>query len=128
MEAPVIVYKTKADYISNVPVLMDSKKEIIISYPDPVDVFYNGELAIPTRLIDGYLLDNRGIGVNSVFTSFTYEEYSKLKQVPGIETLKRSIMDKDPILEMYNCGSRSNFKKKLDQLIKSNFAGCKRLK
>ncbi|MDD4214166.1 MAG: hypothetical protein PHR81_05090, partial [Bacteroidales bacterium] len=46
----VIIYKTKNDYYEKVPVTLSADKESIVSYPDIMDVFYQGELAYPTHL------------------------------------------------------------------------------
>ena len=105
-----IVYKTKADYSKYVPVTLSEDKSHIVSYPAPQDVFYEGKLAIPTQLHHGYLLDNRGVTVNSCFIKITYEEYSKLPQSPSPDDLYKLIIDKNPFTEMYDLGARSDFK------------------
>ncbi len=120
---PTVVYKTKNDYRKNVPITLSDDKTKVVSYPAPTDVFYNGQLAYPSELINGYLLDNRGISVNTVFTKYTYEEYSKLKATPDLETFLKSIIDKDPFVEIYNCGNRYRFKDVVPELnneIKNN--------
>lgn len=125
-----IVYRTVRDYHKNVPVLMDEQKKNIISYPAPMDVFYKDVLAFPTPLRNGFWLDNRGVNQNVVFTSFTYEEYSKLSSAPDLETLKSKIIDYYPLLEMYECGFRADYKdevKELNAIIEAGFPGCKRL-
>lgn len=125
-----IVYKTVRDYHLNVPVLMDAQKQHIISYPAPSDVFYKGDLALPTPLENGFWLDNRGIGENVVFTSYTYGEYSKQESAPDLETLKAKIVDFYPLLEMYDCGFRSDYVEEvveLNEIIRSGFPNCKRL-
>ena len=114
----VIIYKTKGDYFDKVPVILNDGKNAIIAYPGPKDVFYNGILALPTKLKDGYLLDNRGINKNVVFINFTYEEYSKLKEAPLISDMLKMIIDKNPITEMYNCGSRYQYKEIVNDLNK----------
>ncbi len=101
--APVIIYKTNADFYNNVPVMLNDAKTDIVSYPDIVDVFYNGRLAYPTRLEDGYLLDNRGVSKNTAFLKYTYEEYSKLAATPTKEELLKMIVNKNPLTELYNC-------------------------
>jgi hypothetical protein len=80
-------------------------------------VYRAGKLAYPTPLADGYLLDNRGVGVNSVFLKLTYEEYSKLAQVPSLAEMQAMILDKDPFLRIYNLGTRSRFK---DEVVEIN--------
>lgn len=119
---PCIVYKTKADYNNYVPVILSENKSKIISYPDIKDVYFKGELAYPTQLTDGYLLDNRGIGPDVAFLKYTYEAYSKLDRTPTADELMNNLLDKDPVKEMYDCGSRSHFAdpvKELNALIKS---------
>ncbi|MFZ4401621.1 MAG: hypothetical protein ACOYO1_16440 [Bacteroidales bacterium] len=112
--APVIIYKTNADFYSNVPVILNDEKTDIVSYPDVKDVFYNGQLAYPTRLENGYLLDNRGIAKNVAFLKYTYEAYSKLQSTPSKEQLMDMIISKDPLRELYNC---HKFQKKNIQMI-----------
>ncbi|NVN95267.1 MAG: hypothetical protein HXX18_08300 [Bacteroidetes bacterium] len=101
--APVIIYKTNADYYNNVSVILSDDRKDIVSYPDIKDVYYNGQLAYPTRLENGYLLDNRGIGKNVAFLSYTYDEYSKLVKTPSKEELITKIISKEPLSELYIC-------------------------
>lgn len=115
--APVaIIYKTKADYSKNVPVTLSEDKSKIVSYPAPQDVYFRGVLAYPTQLARGFLLDNRGITVNSAFLKLTYEEYSKLGQVPSTDDLYKLIIDKDPITEMINLGTRRRFTNETEEI------------
>ncbi len=126
-----VVYQTTKDYANLVPVIMDSEKKKIVSYPAPTDVFYRGVLAKPTALKNGYLLDNRGINENVVFLNYTYEEYSHLPEAPSLDEMLFRIVDKYPLKELINCGLRSQYKdeiKELNALIDANFAGCKRIK
>jgi hypothetical protein len=125
-----LVYKTAKDYIKNVPVIMNSEKTEIISYPAPSDIYFKGKFAYPTHLINGYLLDNRGIGSNVAFLVYTYEEYAALKEVPDKNFLLDKILDKKPLTELWNCGPRtydSDEINKLNSLIKRNFPNCKQL-
>lgn len=125
-----IVYKTTKDYSDLVPVIMNSERTQIVSYPAPSDIYYKGELAKPTVLKGGYLLDNRGINKNVAFTSYTYEEYSKLKNTPSIDVLLSRIVDKYPLTEMINCGIRSQYTDEvngLNQLIDIHFLGQRKI-
>lgn len=125
---PTIVYKTNSDYYHNVPVQLNSDGTIA-SYPDPSDLTIGGELAYPTRLEDGYLLDNKGISTNVAFIEMTYEEYSKLGKAPSTDELQSMVIDEKPLKEMYNCGLRSKFNdpvKEINAVIKEG--GKKALK
>lgn len=127
--APAIVYKTRADYRNFVPVTLNSDRNAIQSYPAPSDVYYNGQLAIPTELANGYLLDNRGINAQSAFLNITYEEYSQLKEI-SLDFLWQRIKDATPLLELYHCGNRSELKnevEELNQIILQQFKGCKEI-
>ncbi len=110
VNAPLVIYKTKKDYSNNIPVILNEAKDKIISYPAIGDIYFNGEIAYPIALENGFLLDNLGINTNSVFTSYTFEEYSKLQKVPTIKEFMDRIIDKDPFSEIYNCGKRVDFK------------------
>jgi hypothetical protein len=127
---PVIVYKTSKDYSRNVPVMMNEDKTQIVSYPHPNDIYFNGSLAYPTPLEKGYLLDNRGIGLNVAFLDFTYEQYAAFKDVPERSMLLGHIIDKNPLSELWNCGTQSQEKDEpaeLNSLIEKGFPGCKQL-
>ena len=115
----VIIYKTKADYFNNVPVTLSDDKSKIVSYPGIKDIFYKGDLAYPTKLNNGFLLDNRGIDNNTAFLKYTYEQYSKLEATPTSDELLANILDKDPIAEIYNCGSKYDYKDLVTELNKA---------
>ncbi|MCX6233157.1 MAG: hypothetical protein NT175_00315 [Bacteroidetes bacterium] len=120
---PTLIYKTKKDYYNNVPVILSADKSKIVNYPAISDVYFKGVLAYPFQLADGYLLDNRGINENTAFLKYTYEEYSKLKELPKLTDLYSFIIDKEPFVELYNCGNRYRFKDEiaeLNEIIKSN--------
>jgi len=106
----VIIYKTTKDYSQLVPVTLSEDKMSVESYPDVKDVYFNGILAYPTLLNNGYLLDNRGINKNVAFLNLTYEEYSKLPKTPSPQQLLEMISDSNPLVIMYNCGPRSKYK------------------
>jgi hypothetical protein len=126
--AKALVYKTRADYFDRVPVLMNSDKSNIVAYPDPTDLMYGNSLALPTRLRNGYLLDNRGIGIYVAFLTYTYANYRALPKAPALDQLMDSLLDRNPLTELWDCGSRSLFKKEvveLNALIDKGFPNCK---
>lgn len=123
----VIVYKTTGDYYQLVPITLNEGKDKVVSYPGPSDLFTNGKLALPVKLDNGYLFDQRGLSANTAFTSFSYEIYSQMESAPSIEELFNSIVDSNPFEEIYNCGKINEFKdpvKDLNRLIRKNFKGC----
>jgi hypothetical protein len=128
--APVLVYKTNADYSHLVPVTLNETGDKLVSFPAPSDLYTNGILAIPVQLDKGYLLDMRGVHAHTAFTSYTYEAYSKLESAPSVQDLISSIIDPDPFEELYDCGNRSQYnklEKDLNKLIRKQFKGCKNL-
>jgi len=129
---PTIIYKTREDYSQYVPVSMSEDKTEISSFPGIKDVYYKGKLAYPAELHDGFLLDNRGIDQNVAFLKITYEEYSQMSKLPSTEEMMELILDNDPITEMFNCGSRYQFKnleEDLNSIIDNDqFNNCKKLK
>ena len=129
---PCIVYKTKADYSELVPVMLSADKSKIVSYPDVKDLVIDGKTVIPTPLLDGYLLDNRGIGPDVAFLTITIREYSRMTTTPDAARLFALILDKDPLAEMYECGKRYQYNdpaEAMNQLIRKGKLKCqKRLK
>jgi len=120
---PTIVYKTKADYFKNVPVLLSDDKQTIVAYPDPKDLTIDNKLCLPIQLKKGYLLDNRGISSNVGFLKISYQEYSNLASPPSINELKNLLLDADPLIELYDLGLRYNYKsieKEINQIITRN--------
>lgn len=130
---PTIVYKMKKDYSQNVPVILSDDKSTIVNYPAIEDINLNGKFPLPTLLNKGYYLDNRGIGPNVAFIMYTYEEYSKLPATPSDNELYISIVNNNPIVEMYDCGNRlrfSNIEADLNAMIDRGdlVKKCKKLK
>ncbi len=124
-----IVYKTIGDFGNLVPITMNESRTEIMSYPAPTDLNINGKPTTPTRLKNGYLLDNRGITANTVFLKYTYEIYSKFDNAPSLEEMMKSIAVKHPLTELINCGPRSQFNdeiKEINSLIDKDFPNCKK--
>jgi hypothetical protein len=125
---PVLIYKTKSDYYNNVPVTLSDDGKSIASYPDIKDVYFKGELAYPTVLAGGYLLDNRGISIKTAFLDFTYFQYSNLKETPKVEELINHIIDPDPLTELYSCHDKRDTVYLNQMIFKGQLINCKKLK
>ena len=127
-----IIYKTKDDYNILVPVIMNSEKTDIVSYPAPGDLKYKGKPAIPTQLADGFLLDNRGINEHVAFLNISYEDYMALKETPGKDELMEMIVDNDPLTVMFSCGKRTLYNNEVQELntyiLENDFSKFKKLK
>jgi len=113
---PVIIYKTRNDYYTKVPVILSNDRTRIVSYPDPVDLRINGEFVYPTKLNQGYLLDNRGINQHAAFLKFSYEEYCSMEHIPNVEKLFGFLLDSDPFIEMYQCGNRGDYHEMINEI------------
>jgi hypothetical protein len=119
-EARVMIYKTRTDHFHQVPITLNEGKDQLSSFPHPSDLFHEGQLALPIKLNDGFLLDRRGISIHTAFTSYTYEAYSKLENPPSPQELLKSVIDSDPFEVFYDCGkagSYDNLVKELNQKI-----------
>lgn len=130
--APCIIYKTKADYKIYVPVSLSEDKARITSYPDVTDLRTQAISAYPEELSGGFLLDNRGIGPDVAFLSITYDAYVSKAKTPNADDLFKQLLDKDPLLEMYQCGNRNQYVdiiRELNAIIDSGIlSDCKKIK
>lgn len=106
----ILVYKTKSDYNNLVPVLLSEDKKTLISYPAPSDLKKGDRYQTPTLLHKNFLLDNRGISENVAFLNLTFEQYSTQKESYTLDELYSLIQDKDPLVELYDCGIRDQSK------------------
>lgn len=92
-----VIYRTNGDFNNLVPVTMTPSGKSLLSYPAPSDI--NGS-QLPLQLIDGYLLDRRGISAYTAFTKFTYSEYSALPFTPSAKELKDAILPGAEVTEI----------------------------
>ena len=128
--APVVIYKTRGDYSNLVPVLLNADRTRIVSFPEPGDLMWEGNLMKPIQLNNGFWLDNRGIDEHVAFLNMTYKEYSKLKHPPHLVELMLRIRDREPLAEMYRCGLRSEYTDliyELNVLIDRGLSNCEKV-
>ena len=126
MVAMTHIYKTNGDYADCVPVTLNASGTEVVSFPSPSDLTD----ATPVKLADGYLLDRRGVGVNTAFTRYTYAEYSKLSQAPSPEELLKSVIPGakvTEIVEMPFAAGAPDAASRCDALIRQGLPGCKYL-
>ncbi len=119
-----VIYRTSAPADSLVPVTV-SGDGVLVSFPAPSDL---GEA--PVRLADGWMLDTRGVGVDTRFTRFTYADYRALPAAPSPERILEAI---DPAVSVtqivvlpYAAGSVTPAL--ADRLIRAGLPGCKVIK
>lgn len=82
------VFKMTGDYADRVAVTLGPDGRLSY-FPDPSDI---SEFSRPESLGEGWYLNRQGIGPNSVFTKWTFEEYSKLDKVPSVSEIKEAII------------------------------------
>lgn len=112
-------FKMTGDYANNVAVTIGSNGELTY-YPAPSDIT---NASAPTSIADGWYLNNQGLSANSVFTKYTYEEYSKLPSVPSQEELKAAIIPGARVADMiqlpYTIGDAKNNLQGIKEYIKN---------
>lgn len=103
---PLMVYRTVQDVHDKVPVGLSADRQHITSYPQPKDLLADGKMRLPTKLVKGYWLDNKGVGLNTGFLSMTYAEYAALPQAPPIAEMEAMLLDRDPLASLCDCGTQ----------------------
>lgn len=116
----VIIYRMTGDYAQYVPVTLRMTGELL-SYPDPMDI---NESQAPVALGNGWYLDRRGVGLNTAFLDYTYEQYHALERVPSQTTLLEHILVKKGIAEYYDCGKERRTIDQYRQLVQDGFPDC----
>lgn len=116
VSAPVMIYKTSKDYFNYIPIALSDDKSKVVSFPGITDIKMGEEYRTPVRLNNGYLLDKQGVNKNIAFIKYTYEEYANLDKTPTANQLFDMIIDKDPLTELYFCGSENKFDDKVKEL------------
>lgn len=81
-------FRMSGDYMNNVAITLNSDGSIAY-YPDPSDL---SKSSIPYALADGWYLNRQGISANSVFTSYTFEDYMALQQPPSQQELLAAVI------------------------------------
>ena len=127
---PTMIYKMREEsYKFLVPVMLSADRSKIIAYPSKQDLYKNNAYTYPTELIREYFLDNRGINAQTALLKLNYEMYLKLEDGFSANDLFVQIKDKNPFIELYDCGNRFKSKdevKEINQMIlKNKLKNCK---
>lgn len=72
-------FRMSGDYANNVAVTLNANGGLAY-YPAPTDI---SAASAPKALGDGWWLNRQGLGPNSVFTKWTFEEYHALPSTPS---------------------------------------------
>ena len=89
------VFRMNGDYADKVAVSLNQDGSLAY-YPDPSDI---SEQSAPKAIGNGWYLNLQGIGPQSKFTSYTFEEYRNLKQPPTHKELLESIIPEASVTE-----------------------------
>lgn len=90
------VFKMSGDYADNVAITLDSEGNLVY-YPDPRDI---SAASKPVALADGWYLNRQGVGINSVFIKYTFDEYMALPAPPSHEELLKAIIPGAKVTEI----------------------------
>lgn len=90
------IFKMNGPYENNVAVTLGADGKLTY-YPAPTDLTVNSE---PFELGDGWWLNRQGLGANSVFTKWTFDEYRKMKNVPSREEIMDAIIPGSGVTEI----------------------------
>lgn len=89
------VFRMSGDYADKVAVTFDGAGKLIY-FPAPTDIT---AASAPVKLDNGWWLNRQGISSGSVFTKYTFEEYSKLEKVPTQAELKAAVIPGAKVIE-----------------------------
>lgn len=82
------VFRMSGDFEDNVAVSLGADGELTY-FPAPSDITAYSR---PINLGEGWWLNCQGLGPNSVFTKYTFAEYSELTETPSPEQIKKMII------------------------------------
>jgi hypothetical protein len=120
-----VVYRVNGAFVDKVAVTMSVNRKQIVSYPAPSDV---SEATLPIQLADGYLLDRRGINMNSVFTKYSYKEYGELPIAPSLSELREMVIPGAIVTDLVRLPMTLSAAvadtARVNELIRAGFPGC----
>lgn len=90
------IFRMSGDFADNVGVTLNSDGTLAY-YPDPTDLT---SLSRPLYLGNGWYLNRQGLGKESVFTSYKFDQYRELKQVPSHSEILNAVIPGAKVTEM----------------------------
>lgn len=90
------VFRMSGDYADHVAVTLNPNGSLAY-FPAPTDLTANSK---PYDLGDGWYLNRQGLGTNSVFTKWTFEEYRSLPSVPSQQEILNAIIPGAKVIAM----------------------------
>ena len=81
-------FQMSGNYSNNVAITLNEDGSLAY-YPAPSDITSDSR---PVDLGNGWWLNRQGLGPNSVFTRYTFDEYMALPNVPTVDELKAAII------------------------------------
>ncbi len=90
------VFRMSGDYADHVAITLDGSGNLVY-YPAPSDIT---SASAPVKLAGGWWLNRQGLSVNSVFTKWTFDEYSRLEKTPGQAELKAAVIPGARVTDM----------------------------
>lgn len=97
-------FRMSGDFADNVAVTLNSVGELIY-FPAPTDITAD---SAPVSLGEGWWLNCQGLGPNSVFTKYTFAEYSALSDTPTPEQIKNSIIPGAKVVQFIELPVKQN--------------------
>lgn len=101
-------FRPNGDYAANVMVTLSPDCREVISYPECNEV--DSSMA-PVKLSRGYYLDRGGVGPNTVFLRWTYDEYSRLPETPTPSQIIEAVIPDSHIAEIIEIPLGMNYAK-----------------
>lgn len=99
-------FKPGGDYADKVMVTLSPDFREVISYPECNEV--DSSMA-PVKLARGYYLDRGGVGPNTVFLRWTYDEYSRLPETPTPSQIIEAVIPDSHVAEIIEIPLGKNY-------------------
>ena len=89
-------FKMSGNYSKNVGITLNPDGSVLY-FPAPSDITADSE---PIDLGDGWWLNCQGLGLNSVFTKYTFSEYAAMSEAPSPHQLLLEVIPGAKVTQM----------------------------